>query len=107
MSYSNGFKLIGTCLSGLGLIFMASISCGPTSQTVPPDEFGRVYPVALRLKNGSPLLKIEFSSRGIQKLTTVEEPGLDWIYQGAYSAWGLHGVALVEGSSLRLSGSRT
>ena len=85
--YSNGFKLTGTCLSGLGLILLASNFCGPTSQTVPPDEFGRVYPVTLRLKDGSPLLKIEFSSRGIQKLTTGEEPELDWIYQGAYSAW--------------------
>ena len=87
MRHSNRFKLIGACLSGLGLILLASTSCRQTSQTVPPDEFGPVYPVTLRLKDGSPLLKIEFSSRGIQKLKTGEEPELDWIYQGAYSAW--------------------
>ena len=65
----------------------ASTSCRHASQTVPPDEYGSLYPVTLRLKNGSPLLKIAFSSRGVQELTTFDEPELDWIYPGAYSAW--------------------
>ena len=80
-------KLAGILLSGLGLILSASTSCRRTSQLVPPDEYGSLYPVTLRLENGAPLLKIGFSSRGVQKLTTLDEPELDWIYPGAYSAW--------------------
>ena len=84
---SNGMRLAGILLSGLGLILSASASCRQTSQTVPPDQYGPLYPATLRLKNGSPLLKIGFSSRGVQELKIFDEPELDWIYPGAYSAW--------------------
>lgn len=80
-------KLAGILLSGLGLILSASTSCRRNSQTVPPDEYGSLYPVTLRLNNGTPLLEIGFSSRGVQELTTLDEPELDWIHPGAYSAW--------------------
>lgn len=84
---SEGVKLAGTLLLGVGVILSTSTSCRQASPTVPPDEYGPLYPVTLCLKDGSPLLKIGFSSRGVQTLTTADEPQLDWIYQGAYSAW--------------------
>lgn len=84
---SKEMKLAGILLSGLGLILSASTSCRQNSQTVPPDEYGSLYPVTLRLNNGTPLLEIGFSSRGVQELTTLDEPELDWIHPGAYSAW--------------------
>ena len=87
MRDSNGMKLARILLSGLGLILSTSASCRQTAHTVPPDQYGALYPATLRLKNGSPLLKIGFSSRGVQELTTFDEPELDWVYPGAYSAW--------------------
>lgn len=74
---SNGMRLAGILLSGLGLILSASASCRQTSQTVPPDQYGPLYPATLRLKNGSPLLKIGFSSRGVQDLKIFDEPELE------------------------------
>lgn len=71
---SEGVKLAGTLLLGLGVILSTSASCRLGSPTVPPDEYGLLYPVTLRLKDGSPLLKIGFSSRGVQMLTTADEP---------------------------------
>ena len=58
-----------------------------TSQDIPIDVVEAHYPATLSLEDGSPLLNISFSSRGVQKLTTFEEPDLDWIYPGDYSAW--------------------
>ena len=58
-----------------------------TSQDIPGDVVEALYPATLSLEDGSPLLNISFSSRGVQKLTTFEEPDLDWIYPGGYSAW--------------------
>ncbi len=58
-----------------------------TSQEIPADEVSELYPVTLNSTDGSPLLNISFSSRGVQKLTISEEPDLDWVYQGDYSAW--------------------
>ena len=58
-----------------------------TSQDIPADVVDALYPATLSLEDGSGLLNISFSSRGVQKLTTFEEPDLDWIYQGAYSGW--------------------
>ena len=75
-----GLLLFSTALLALAVHLMAS-------QDIPADVVDAVYPVTLSLEDGSPLLNISFSSRGIQKLTTSEEPDLDWVYQGGYSAW--------------------
>ncbi len=84
MRDSNRLNLAGTLLSGLGLILSTSVSC---RQTIPPDDYGILHPATVRLKDGSPLLDIGFSTRGVQTLTIAGEPALDWVYQGAYSAW--------------------
>ncbi len=77
---------------GAGLLLFTSVLLAlpvrlMTSQDIPADVVGALYPATLSLEDGSPLVDISFSSRGIQKLTTSEEPGLDWVYQGDYSAW--------------------
>ena len=56
-------------------------------QDIPTDEVSTLYPVTLNSEDGAPVLNIAFSSRGVQKLTTFEEPDLDWVYPGGRSAW--------------------
>ncbi len=75
-----GLLLFSSALLALAVHLMAS-------QDIPADVVGALYPASLNLEDGSPLLDISFSSRGIQKLMTSEEPDLDWVYQGDYSAW--------------------
>ena len=74
----NGMKMAWIPVSGLGLVLLISTSCRQTALTVPPDVYGPLYPVTLCLKNGTPVLKIAFSSRGVQELSTLDEPELGW-----------------------------